>query len=323
MISGAGLAQWLDDPQRQHASGEAADRLAEKWRRHSLFADLEAELASIETGNGAAARAAAERFMARGDEIAELASDLIAASAADPFFRPPFLTIASDINTGFLLFGDANLTIAIGVIGADSLAAKKSGERGATSIGFTGLDTVFHWLQAGGATLSFWEAEPAGPDFTGAGAGHCRKVGQRQIADGEQFVLDGRRESFVIEHASSDMICLQAAILAGAGPLAVEYDSKSLAFAGASSTDEVSSRTQMMVSLLRLMDRSDAIPEITGLLDSPHFYTRWHIMREFLAMDATAALPHLQQMAAGDPHPEVRAAAGQTLALFFSQEEAA
>jgi hypothetical protein len=71
------------------------------------------------------------------------------------------------------------------------------------------------------------------------------------------------------------------------------------------------------------MDRGDAIPEITGLLESPHFYTRWHIMREFLAMDAAAALPHLRRMAAGDPHPEVRAAAGQTLALFFGHEEAA
>jgi HEAT repeats len=323
MISGAGLAQWLEDPQRQRASGEAADRLAEKWRHHPLFTDLEAALAANEPKTSAAVLQAAEQFMAREDEIAELVRDLIAASAADPFFRPPFLTIASDINTGFLLFGDPDLTIALGVIGADALAAKKSGERGATSIGFTGLDTVFHWLKAGEATLSFWEADPAGPDFVGTDSAFCRRVGQRRIEDGERFLLDGRRQSFVMEHASSDMICLQAAILAGAGPLAVEYDSKSLAFAGASSTDEVSSRTQMMVSLLRLMDRADAIPDIEGLLESPHFYTRWHIMREFLAMDPATALPHLQRLAADDPHPEVRDAARQTLELFFGHEEAA
>ena len=39
------------------------------------------------------------------------------------------------------------------------------------------------------------------------------------------FIIDGRRESFVIEHATSDMICLQAVVHAGAAPLTVEYDS--------------------------------------------------------------------------------------------------
>ena len=96
-----------------------------------------------------------------------------------------------------------------------------------------------------------------------------------------------------------------------------------LAYAGATSTDEASSRTEMMVSLLRLFDRGDAIPELTGLLESSHFYTRWHVMREFLAMDTEAALPHLRRMAEDDPHPEVRAAAAQSLAMFFSEEEAA
>jgi hypothetical protein len=58
------------------------------------------------------------------------------------------------------------------------------------------------------------------------------------------------------------------------------------------------------------------------LLKSPHFYTRWHIMREMLALDAEAALPDLQRLAAQDPHPEVRAAARQTLELFFEDEPA-
>ena len=91
-----------------------------------------------------------------------------------------------------------------------------------------------------------------------------------------------------------------------------------LAFIGASSTDEASSRLQMMVSLLRAMEREDALPLIEEALDSPHFYTRWHIMREMLAMDADAALPSLRRMAADDPHPEIRAAARQTLDLFFA-----
>jgi hypothetical protein len=46
-------------------------------------------------------------------------------------------------------------------------------------------------------------------------------------------------------------------------------------------------------------------------------------MREMLALDAEAALPALKRMAAGDPHPEIRAAALQTLGLFFDEAQAA
>jgi HEAT repeat protein len=132
--------------------------------------------------------------------------------------------------------------------------------------------------------------------------------------------MDGRRESFVIEHLYSDMLCLQASVQVEAAPLAVDYDSRTLRYLGAASTDEAASRTQMMVTLLRLLDRADAMPVIEQALASPHFYTRWHVMREMLALDADAALPSLRRMARQDPHPEVRFAATQALSLFFNEE---
>ena len=127
----------------------------------------------------------------------------------------------------------------------------------------------------------------------------------------------------MVDFRSRSMVFFQAMVRPEAAPLAAEYDSKTLAFVGASSADEASSRLQMMVSMLRVMERKDALPVIAQALDSPHFFTRWHIMRELLALDAEAALPPLRRMAAEDPHPEVRAAARQTLDLFFSDEDEA
>jgi len=202
------------------------------------------------------------------------------------------------------------------------LAAKKAGPRGATSIGLTGVTTLFRYLRSGGATISFWEAPPITDMFDASRAGNVRLVERRAIEDGEEIVIDGRYQSFIIDHATSDMIFFQALVRVDAAPVAAEYDSKTLSLIGASSTDEASSRVQMMVSLLRTMEREDAVPLIVAALDSPHFYTRWHIMRELLALDADAALPHLRRMAAGDPHPEVRAAAQQTLQLFFADAPA-
>jgi hypothetical protein len=322
MIAGEALAAWLADPGAHRRSYRGVEDCARKWSRHPLMTETERALVGLEERSPEAVLAVARAFIDRTDDIDALMGELLSSSGGDPFFRPPFQPMSSDIHNAFLLYHHPDLSIALGATGVDMLAAKKAGPRGATSIGFTGVTTLFRYLRAGGATISFWEAPPITALFDAAQAGNARLVDRRRIEDGEEIVIDGRHQSFIIDHATSDMIFFQALVRVDAAPVAVEYDSRTLAFIGASSTDETSSRVQMMVSLLRTMDREDAVPLIVEALDSPHFYTRWHIMRELLALDAEAALPHLRRMAESDPHPEVRAGAAQTLALFFADEPA-
>jgi hypothetical protein len=320
MIANPALAAWLADRGAHNRSIGRIEDFARHWGRQPLMTEIERQLAALPKRTTAAVVEVARNFIGKDAEFALMMEALIASSAGDPFFRPPFAPVSSEIQTGLLLFHGADLSISLGTIGVDLLAAKKSGTREATSINFSGVTALYRYLKAGGATISFWEAPPITDDFVASRAGKCRLVGRRRIEDGEEILVDGRYEGFVIEHAASDMVYFSALIRPGAAPLAAEYDSKSLSFIGASSTDEVSSRVQMMVSVLRTMERDDALPLIEESLSSPNFYTRWHIMRELLAMDADAALPALRRMAAGDPHPEVRAAAQQTLELFFENE---
>ena len=149
------------------------------------------------------------------------------------------------------------------------LAAKKIGRRGPASINFTGFVTLLRFLKAGSATLSFWEAPPIADEFQASQAGHCRLVDRRVMADGEEILVDGRHQSFVIEHASDDILFFQAVARAGCAPVGVEYDSDSLAFLGASSTDEASSRLQMMVSLLRAHGARRRLPDLRGSARQP------------------------------------------------------
>jgi hypothetical protein len=320
MIIDRELAAWLADPARKLASATTADLTARAWAGHELVQGLRRELEAIEPKTAEAVLAAAERFMNQEEQIAGFVRDLVAKSVADPFFQPAFLTLAGDISTGLVLYADRNVFISLAVAGVDALAAKKSGNRGPSSIAFTGLPTLFHVVKSGGATLSFWEAPRIGADFVGDRTGRCRMTEMRRIEDGERILIDGWTQSFVIEHATSDIILLQAAVHAECAPLALEYDSKTCEFIGASSTDEGSSRIEMMVSLMRAMDHKEAGPLLEELLESPHFFTRWYVMREYLGLDAEAALPSLRRLAGGDPHPHVRAAAQQTLAMFFDQD---
>ena len=320
MIPGVVLAEWLSNRDAQRLSYDRVEAAAQRWSVQPLMTQLEREVAELQPRTAEALIAAARRFMDRAGELDAMMAELIAASRADPFFRPPFHPLVSEAHNSLLLYHHPDLSISLGVTGVDMLAAKKTGRTGPASINFTGYATLLRFLKAGGATLSFWEAPAIEDDFTADAAGSCRLVGCRRIEDGEEIVIDGRRHSFVIEHAESDILSFQAVARAGSAPVGVEYDSDSLAFIGASSTDEASSRVQMMVSLLRALGRDDAFPLFEEALASPLFYTRWHVMREMLAMDAEAALPSLRRLAEADPHPDIRAAAQHTLELFFEEE---
>lgn len=319
MKAGAVLAQWLGDREAQARSFERLDALGRSWRLRPPIKAIENELGAPGSRSSEALVAAARRFMDRRDDIETLVSDLIAGSRADPFFAPPLRATSDDIQTGLMLFDHPDLAISVGVTGIDRLAANEA-ERPA-SIDFTGRWTLLRFLKSGGCTLSFWEAPRITDRFMGSEAGPCRMVGRRRMSDGEEVLVDGRCQGFVIEHASADILFLQALARADSAPVGTEYDRDSLRFVGASSTGDSGTRVQTMVSLLRAMGRDDAFPLLEESLESPHFHTRWHVMREMVAMDAEAALPALRRMAAEDPHPDVRAAAEQTLQFLFQPAE--
>lgn len=319
MIIGDELRQWLADPDRQAdglARAEAfAGRLRDSSSVQALRAGVEARPDDVDV-----VMVAARSFLERSDELGPIVADMIGQAAADPFFRPPLRTASSDIRSGLVLFDHPSLSVLLAVTPVDALAAKKSGRKGRASIAFSGQRSVFKFVRSGGAILSIWECDPIGVDFTEGRSGRCRMVERRPIFDGETLEMNGRCRSFAIEHATADIVYLQAVTALDAAPLSVEYDSETLAFAGASSADETSSRSQMMLSLLRLLDRTDAVPLFLEAARSPIFHARWHAMRELLALDAEAALPALREMAESDPHPEVQAAASATLNAFFPEE---
>ena len=320
MIAGENLAAWLSDPARQQSSHAAVEDFVAEWGGSELMGGLHRDLSDLSDPTPEQVIAAARRFFDQAEARDGLIQALIGRCRTDPFFMPPFHPLTSEIHSGLLLFHHDYLSIALGVTGVDMLAAKKAKRSGPASVGFTGVWNLFRYLKAGNALVSFWEAPEIDGSFSAASAGQCRLTGRRRVADGEEILVDGRRASFIVDHADSDILYLQAMVRTGAAPLTAEYDSETRAFIGATSTDEASSRVQMMATLLRELDRADAVPLLRESLASPHFYTRWHIMRELLALDADAALPDLRRIAADDPHPEVRAAAAQTLKLFFDEE---
>jgi hypothetical protein len=320
MIVDESLAAWLGDKAWHSRTMALSIETSRKFRALPAFGRLEDGLSAAGAAGGRAVLEAARTFLEDDGAIESCIAALVDAAHSDPFFRPPLPTGSSEVHHGLLLFDQPSLTIFVSVASAEAVAAKRLARTGGASIVFPGKLSLYRFIKAGGATLSFWEAPEIEPGFSAAGSGRCLRVDRRRLNDGEIFALDGRRESFVVDHAQSDMVYLHAATPLDSAPLTVEYDCDSFEFVGASSTDEASSRAQMMLTLLRTMDRRDAAPVFEAMLGSPHFYTRWAAMRDFLALDSERALPHLQRMAEGDEHPEVREAASETLAIIFPDE---
>lgn len=314
MIVGEALKAWTRDRAAQREAQRAVDAFANSWQIGPVHRRFDAAMASLPTPLTAESVAdAVAALFADASWVDALVSGLAEQMNADPFFDPPFRNLTNDLHTGLLVFEDEKVSIAAGVTSAVQMAAKKNNARGPASIGFSGQMGVYRFLKSGGATLSFWEAPPIGPGFTAAEAGTCRRTGERRIADGEILILDGRRQSYVVEGQRSSFVLLQASIAVDQAPLSVEYDSVTGVFVGCTATGDTSSRIQMITTLLRKLDHQAAFPAIAGFLDHPDFFVRWHVMKELLGLDVHAALPHLKRMAASDPHPEPRRAARAVL----------
>lgn len=322
MLASPALADWFGDPNAQRATVNRLQQVAERLRSAAAFANLDAALAAADSTNAASILAAAAAWLERGEGIEAWMGELIAAAGDDPFARPPLRNTANEVLTGLWVVERPLLSIMVALVPADGLAAKRTGRTGRASIAFTGQRSVYRILRSGGATVSFWDAPEIGTGFRTETGGRCRLVERRRIEDGEVIEIDGRSCGFVIDHAVSDIVYAQAMTPVGAAPLMAEYDADSCECVGASSADEASSRIELMLALLRTMERADAAPVFEAVLASAPFHLRWQAMREFLALDADAALPHLRRMAAGDPHPEVRAAAAETLRHFFEETAA-
>ena len=314
MIIEEALRDWTFDPSRYRQSEKAIGAFARDWNAGPANRRIAAAMAAVSEPTAERVADAVRRLFDDHEWVDHLIDRLAGAMRRDPFFVPPFRHINSDVHQGLIVYEDELVSIALGVSGAAQLAAKKSAPRSATSIGFSGQVGVLKFVKAGGARLSFWEAQRIDSEFSGTDAGVCARLSEREVVDGEALVVDGRHQSFVIEQARSNIVLLQATVKPDQAPLSVEYDSVSHEYVGCSAADDSASRIQMIATLLRKLDCGAAFPAIASFLDNPNFYVRWHVMRELLGLDAEAALPHLRRMAERDPHVENRRAAASVLA---------
>lgn len=240
----------------------------------------------------------------------------LALLAADPFARPPLRMVGGgDGGPGGLVLADRGairLTLQLRPFTANSAAS-------GTAVFVPGRAAI-HVLDCGDAQLTehavaVSAAEEAG-GFTAQGAAPCRSQPSCPLRTGETLIFDTARQSFTLQGARRDILFLELTVQPPSRLPIRAYDIASGRPTHISASRRDSSFRQMALALLRQLRRTDAVPLFVAETASEDFAARWTAMRELVALDPAAALPHLGAMAARDPHPEVRRAAAATHALF-------
>lgn len=240
----------------------------------------------------------------------------LALMAADPFARPPLRPVGGgESGPGGLILaerGAIRLTLQLRPFAARAAAP--------TSVVFVPGRAAIRVLRCGGALLYAHDvpvsaAEEDG-EFTAKQAAPCQSFSPRPLREGETLLLDTGRQSFTLAGGDGDVLLLELAIQPSSRLPIRAYDLASGGLTHVSASRRDSSFRQMALALLRHLGRTDAAPLFVAETASEDFAARWTAMRELVALDSAAALPHLKAMAAADPHPEVRRAAAATYALI-------
>ena len=283
------------------ALAAAADRsasIARAWHDGEAVRHVTAAFAALTPDDAERVADAAATLLAEASWIAALLAPLTAALRDDPWFDAPLRVARDPRRTVVRLLDLPAATVS---------ATVAMGDADATTLTVSGRLAVTRYHRAGGARLLRWDAGP--PD-----AGEALPLASLpavELHDGLVLRTDGQREATLLDTVTP----VATVTIATRAPAMVrEYDRATGRRLRIATGDEGASRTHMLLTLLRIAGRTDAGARFDAATRADAFHLRWEAMREWLALDADAALPRLRDLAAADPHGEVRAAAAATLA---------
>lgn len=300
------------DEDLHRAMAEARGRsvaYADRWRSSGVVSWLDRSF-----GSGRDAEAVAMGLLSDIGWVGNLLSGPLAQLADDPLFEAPFRCSRDSLRTSAMLYDGPIASISATVLSA---AARQSEPGG--SVVAPGRLCFTRYVRSGGAVAERWQAGRPDEPFLAASAAPAQPLAPLAIAQGQIVRHDGREAAHRLTGFARDVVTMTILLRDHSVPLVREYAADDGRLIRAATLDDRPARAAMLLRLLRAQERTDAAAAFDGATRDPAFFLRWEAMREWLALDALAALPRLTAMAADDPHPEIRAAAEAMLALVTAR----
>ncbi|WP_434927730.1 HEAT repeat domain-containing protein [Shewanella sp. HL-SH5] len=182
-------------------------------------------------------------------------------------------------------------------------------------ISFYGRETLTFFIKSGNMRLSNWEHDL---QRTNLNLAQCEHTGDIRVSDGE-CIYKKANETYMFEESEGNAVLISLELKRNKSPISLMFSAYDYQLKFQNPSDEVDSRVQLHISLLKTMDYQIAIPTIKKFLNHPQHYMRWYAMQQLLGMDALQVIDELESMAKSDPHHEVQQAASQTWDIVQSQ----
>lgn len=233
--------------------------------------------------------------------------------ADDPWFEAPLRCSRDRMRTGAVVYDGPAASISASILSAGGEGRGGRGDSLPPTVIASGRLVMTCYVDAGGARLRRWSVGAPDDPFVAANAAPARALGSAPLGDGQVLRHDGRVEAHQLYGQSADVVMVSILLRHEAVAVAREYAVDDGRLLRAAWLDDRPVRSAMLLRLMRALERGDAAAAIESASRDPAFFLRWEAMREWLAMDAGAAMPRLAEMAGHDPHPQVRDAAAAML----------
>lgn len=123
------------------------------------------------------------------------------------------------------------------------------------------------------------------------------------FASGVAFTISGEREALALDAIDGLLMTLRLYRRPAGNAPARQFDVASGALVHQTAGEQGDSRAELMMALLRAMDRSDAAPALAALARSGAPPVRWQALRECLALDSATGFAVLVEVAAQADDP--------------------
>jgi hypothetical protein len=306
------------DLPRRARLDDLARALEAKWKeRRSAHAHPLADFARIADAEPAAIFETMAPHLVNPSWIAAQLDEALALMHADSFATPPLRAFQRGALTGVVLAEAGQVSLSLMVrrweASAPGGTPHDASQPAPEAVTFSSGHSLTVFLTTGGASITRYSvaltpSERAGL-FSAATAAPCRCEGSKVLVAGDIERVDLMQQCDALSGGTGDTVMLQLLVAAPCAVPVRAHDAATGALLSLASASRTGSYRQMTLGLLRIMRRRDAGPQFAAALSEPDFALRWQVMREFIALDPLAALPHLITMSSDDPHPEVRRSA--------------
>lgn len=239
----------------------------------------------------------------------EIARLWLAERLADIAEDPPLLPagFADPVCQSLVILDHGRVNLSLAVIGAARWNARRAG--GAEDrdiVGFADGWTTIRFLHAGCARIQRHILSPTTKGW------RSFSETPEEVTNGQSIRMDNAVEALRFVEVGADVVMLRLLVRDPDVEQAIECDARTGEVLRVREAQARHGQTRMTVSLLRSLGRRDAVPVIARSLASWPAHLRWHGVREALATDSLTGFDLLQDIAASDPDPALRALARRT-----------